>query len=67
MFIIKHFMSFYFRGCGLIREIRENKTLAKISTYTVLDSYSTLQLQTAKSCNCEINVTLLHIIPLPLF
>lgn len=30
------FASFYFRGCDLIREIRENKNLAKISTYTVI-------------------------------
>ena len=31
-----YFTSFYFRVFNSIREIRENKNLAKISTYTVL-------------------------------
>ena len=31
-----YFASFYFRVFNSIREIRENKNLAKISTYTVL-------------------------------
>ena len=30
-----YFASFYFRVCVLTRKIRENKNLAKISTYTV--------------------------------
>ena len=29
-----HFASFYFRVCDLSHEIREDKNLAKISTYT---------------------------------
>ena len=33
------FACFYFRDFMLIREIRENKNLAKISTYTVYDNF----------------------------
>ena len=39
-----YFASFYFRGFNSIREIRENKNLAKISTYTI---YSMFILNTA--------------------
>ena len=35
-----YFASFYFRVFNSIREIRENKNLAKISTYTVHENYS---------------------------
>ena len=34
--VMRHFACFYFRVCEFIREIRENKCLAKISTYTVI-------------------------------
>ena len=45
-----YFASFYFRVFSSIREIRENKNLAKISTYTV--DFTVTEIHETGSCFC---------------